>query len=87
MFYAALAGFLRLPTHGLDIIETSGRTPISREKAKARKKKRKAAGANGGRRPLCEREEERDLPSVVVDQGHLGTMDASVKAWRTREMP
>ncbi|KAL7902428.1 hypothetical protein HDV63DRAFT_17800 [Trichoderma sp. SZMC 28014] len=32
-------GLLRLPTHGLDIIETSGRTPINRDKAKPRKKK------------------------------------------------
>lgn len=81
-------GLLRLPTHGLDIIETSGRTPINRDKAKPRKKKKKkaAAGTNGRRRPLCEREEERDLPSVVVDWVRLGTMDAFVKAWRTRDM-
>lgn len=33
-------GLLRLPTHGLDIIETSGRTPIIRDKAKPREKQK-----------------------------------------------
>lgn len=53
-------GLLRLPTHGLDIIDTSGRTPINRDKANPRKKKRATAGTNEGRRPLSEREEERE---------------------------
>jgi hypothetical protein len=33
-------GLLRVPILGLDIIETSGRTPINRDKDKPRKKKK-----------------------------------------------
>lgn len=54
-------GLLRLPTLGLDIIETSGRTPINRDKVKPRGKKKQQLEpmeedtlcVNGKKRETC----------------------------------